>query len=790
MTGYPSKVGGVTTQFGTLLRQLRRQVGMTQEQLAEQSGLGVRTIRRLETGEPTDPRLGTVKLLADALGIAPEERQNLLSEAGGAPAPDAAPVTQRGKAASALAEAADQLAQVVCDRWQREEEQRRIHDPFPLPVRWRPVSAELTDHWDNIRRIPAGATSGPLDLAAELGAIADTYRQIPSGRLVVLGRAGSGKTILTLRFVLDYLRTRAGTDPVPVIFSIGSWDPTTTALRDWLTEQLLRDFPGLAARAPAGSTLAGSMLAGSTLAGSTLAAALVGADLILPVLDGFDEIAGRLRRPALEALNATSLPLLLTSRPGEYARAVAATDVLTCAAGVELADLTPTDLVNYLPRTTRPNAPGNGSAGTTATVWDPVLDELGAHPQSPAGANLAAVLSTPLMVVLARTVYSDSPDPDPATLLDTTRFPTPEAIEDHLLGSFVPTVYRQQPYGDRRWDPQHVQRWLGYLARHLDRRGTYDLAWWQLGDSLRRSTRILIVVLTAALATGVFDLLFSLPLDVINHGVAFGLGAGLLDGVLVGSLVGLAFGLVYGLMAGYGGVRFEPTRVRVRLPGRASHTGGVVRRSAARFGGGLLGGFAVGLGYGPVTAVARGLVYGFPPDPGLLIKVALINTVVTGIVFGLAGGSMFGLTAILEAPLDLSSATNPIGLLVTNRTTVVRQALMLGLLLTLAIIVGGRLVVGLLQGLLGPLLWGLPGSLVVGAVGGLGGGLSYAFAFTAWGQWVVLARVWLPLTGRLPWATVAFLDDAYRRGVLRQAGAVYQFRHARLQDHLSRSFLG
>jgi hypothetical protein len=32
---------------------------------------------------------------------------------------------------------------------------------------------------------------------------------------------------------------------------------------------------------------------------------------------------------------------------------------------------------------------------------------------------------------------------------------------------------------------------------------------------------------------------------------------------------------------------------------------------------------------------------------------------------------------------------------------------------------------------------------------------------------------------------MTFLDDAYRRGVLRQGGAAYQFRHARLQDHLA-----
>lgn len=49
---------------------------------------------------------------------------------------------------------------------------------------------------------------------------------------MVLGRAGSGKTVLTLRFVLDYLRTRAHGEPVPVVFSLGSWDPTAGTLRD------------------------------------------------------------------------------------------------------------------------------------------------------------------------------------------------------------------------------------------------------------------------------------------------------------------------------------------------------------------------------------------------------------------------------------------------------------------------------------------------------------------------------------------------------------------------------
>ena len=60
----------------------------------------------------------------------------------------------------------------------------------------------------------------------------------------------------------------------------------------------------------------------------------------------------------------------------------------------------------------------------------------------------------------------------------------------------------------------------------------------------------------------------------------------------------------------------------------------------------------------------------------------------------------------------------------------------------------------------------------------LGGGASAAGSYGD-------ARTWLSLTHRLPWRIMPFLADAHRRGVLRQVGAVYQFRHIRLQEHLA-----
>lgn len=388
-------------QLGTLLRRLRNRSGLTQEQLEARSGVSVRTIRRLENGRSSDHRLGTVNLLADALEAGPEDRQRLAAtltkpkaEPAGEPAPvpesapaaaptpvpaqnaaqnaaqnstknpgtDARPAPAASPVHAELVTAATELAREIRRRWQREEEHRRVHDPFPLPVRWQDAPESLTDHSENIQRLPPGATPDRMDLSGDLGSVAEVYQRIGSGRLVVLGRAGSGKSILTIRFVLDQLEAREPHDRVPVIFSIGSWDPTGVALRDWLIDRLVRDHPHLTRRAPDGSTLA---------------AGLVDTDLVLPVLDGFDEIAEGLRSTALEVLNSTSLPLVLTSRRGEFTEAVQEAGApLVWAAGLELTDLTLDDLAAYLPRTARPVPRGDGGS---AAVWTPVLDRLRAR---------------------------------------------------------------------------------------------------------------------------------------------------------------------------------------------------------------------------------------------------------------------------------------------------------------------------------------------------------------------------------------------------------------------------
>ncbi|MEW2135591.1 helix-turn-helix domain-containing protein [Streptomyces sp. NPDC005409] len=809
----------MTEDLGALLRKLRDQANLTQEQVAERSGVSVRTIRRLESGGSTNHRMGTVNLLADALGLEDQDRLLLaaaltssstgpeeagadpgsgdrdgLSTPGHARAPDAEPAptpTARPPVHPvhpALADAAHELATEVRRRWRREEAQRRVHDPFPLPVRWKPAPAALTDRAENIQRLGPGETAREVDLCGDLRSMAEVYLKIPSGRLVILGRAGSGKSILTIRLVLDLMDTPAPHRRVPVIFSIGSWDPTTTALRDWLIGRLLRDHPHLARRSSGGATLA---------------SVLVDADLILPVLDGFDEIAEGLRREALEALNATSSPLVLTSRRDEYAEAVrAAHTPLVWAEGIELTDLTLQDLADYLPRTTRTvpadaeSTPGTGSPGSPGSPWDAVLTELRTG-QDPAHTNLATVLTTPLMVILARTLYSETPDRDPAELLDTTRFPSVKSLDEHLLAGFVPAVYRRRapeqdadgrqpkvPYAD----PARAERWLGHLAHHLVRldRERQDLAWWQLGDSLSRSTRTMVFALATAVSITLIDWVVGLLLTPLS------IGELLLRGVLMGPAAGLCFGAVYAMADRSGGAAaFEPARVRLTL--RAAHDGlgrRPLRTFTFRVGQGLIGGTVLGVGCACALTLQRALVAGTRLTDPHVVEGTFINMLVLGLIFGSAGGLVFGLMAALEAPVDVTAAATPVSLLASNRTTAGRQLLILAPAFTVSIAFGGHLIVHLLRGAMGPLNWGVGENLFIGAAGGLGGAASYVLTFTAWGQWIVLARVWLPLTGRLPWNPAAFLDDAYHRGVLRQTGAVYQFRHVRLQHHLGRAFRG
>jgi hypothetical protein len=129
------------------------------------------------------------------------------------------------------------------------------------------------------------------------------------------------------------------------------------------------------------------------------------------------------------------------------------------------------------------------------------------------------------------------------------------------------------------------------------------------------------------------------------------------------------------------------------------------------------------------------------------------------------------LAARPAVPGDIARETSPRAVLARDRQMTLIFTLMSGLLgMSVSGFVSGFFASGL--EFAGWLVFGLASGLVVSGIQ------------MGWPSYM-LTRGWLALRRQLPWSLMSFLADAHQRGVLRQAGAVYQFRHIELQHRLA-----
>ncbi|MDF5757371.1 NACHT domain-containing protein [Spongiactinospora sp. TRM90649] len=367
-----------------------------------------------------------------------------------------------------LAQVADALAETVRTQWRLEAEHWSVGVPLYPP--YTPVP-ELSGSWSGL--VKAAAPNVPshrwgkgfADLAGDAGQIERTFNRVPTGKLVILGRGGSGKTVLATQLVQSLLAGRKPGGSLPVLLSMASWDPEALGCVDWVVSRLELTYTGL--RVPVAD------------GGPTRARALVEAGLLMFVLDGLDEIPAAARGVAADRVNrlGPGQPYVLTCRSADY-RAMTSTEEgsmrLHGCAVVEMADLDPAVAADYLIQTT----------GDPAR-WDDVTDTLLSERHAP----VTEALRTPIMVSLAREHYNpprttsrDAPPPDPAGLLG---FASPVEIEHHLLDSYLTAAYRSHGRASgvrrgHRWDPDSAERTLRWLAGHLAGQQSNDLAWWRL----------------------------------------------------------------------------------------------------------------------------------------------------------------------------------------------------------------------------------------------------------------------------------------------------------------------
>jgi hypothetical protein len=578
-----------------------------------------------------------------------------------------------------LTQVADQLAIAVGAQWEAEAAVRRLNDPYPLPVSWDPADPSLTDSWDSLVTLATSGAGwpappsvstwavGPEGLAGSGGDLVEVLARVPTGRLVVLGEPGAGKTTLMVRLVLDLLARRADGGPLPVLVSVASWNPATQDLRVWLCTQLLINYPALAASPSA------------IRKEPTQAAALLASGLILPVLDGLDEVSGKVRGLAISRINDALRPgerVVVTCRKQQYRDAVRLQSgievTLRGGAAVELCPLDGDTVCHYL----------CDDAGLFAKArWEPVLTVLGS--QAPVG----QALTTPLMVALARAIYNPRPGELTGKLREPKELCSPAladrmAVECLLLDAFISAAYRLRPVG--RWTAGQAERWLAFIARGLEQHPIgADIAWWRIGKAREAEVRVWL----AGLAAGFAGLV---------AGLAVGFAAGLVAGVGAWIGVSLVAGYLFVAAAAFVGIRGLSPYVDHKTLGLADVAANLVASAS------------------PQAVLARDR------------RAALNRLFAPGLVIGLVAGLVAG-------------------------------------------------VIGLAAGLVAG---------VIGLAAGLAFGAWVSVTLTAWPSYVVI-RWWLALHHQLPWSLMGFLADAHKRGVLRRAGAVYQFRHIELQHRLA-----
>jgi hypothetical protein len=292
----------------------------------------------------------------------------------------------------------------------------------------------------------------------------DTHAGIGNGRLVILGDAGSGKTVLANQLLLDLTAplVAAGLRPkerrrVPVRLSLPAFDPGVSEgqidsdvvayrLDAWIASQLQEAY-GLSERVAIG---------------------LVAEGWILPVLDGLDEMDSDDGNPVRAAATASALnssatggvrPIVVTCRNDRYKQLAALPApvgqkrVVQDATVVEVEPLTSEQVEAYLIR----RFPDPADRAQAQPRWKPVLDHV------KAGDPLAMALSSPLRLYMALTAYYQ-PDATPIELCELTT----EAIDTLLFGGFIPAVTSQhQKPGGGYYADADVTRWLRTFARHL-----------------------------------------------------------------------------------------------------------------------------------------------------------------------------------------------------------------------------------------------------------------------------------------------------------------------------------
>jgi len=548
-------------------------------------------------------------------------------------------------------------------------------------------------------------------------------------RLVILGDAGAGKTVLALELLRQL--NDADATLVPVHVSLTRFDPDQT-FEHWLRDELVEQFD-LTRRE---------------------ARLLIGGGHVLPVLDGLDEmddgaVPSRAER-AVACINRVldagdAGPAIVTCRADRYA-----------ALPVSIRDATAVEIQPLQPRQIEQHLMQHVADETEELAWLEVLTELRDRPTGITARQLAEVLSTPWMVTLALTVSRDDTRArDIFFAGDEVR--QPADVKDFLLRRYVKAAITSRDRTGGHYDPDKVIDWLRTIAETAGHPSTTDIALHTWGRTVEQRHAPRLAVLHGALSgLAVLAGIMIVLLSVLGQGVLgwrrivdYLASPTRLEPTFLGAMLVVLVGiLVLPLLAARLASARQPQPSRFRV-GRLR-----TRRGWRSLVLGTLVGVATGLVGGGAIGLASGLALG--------LRLALPIGAVGGGVAGFAFGVVFG------ADRGLLPSIGP--------RRVIRGDLLHGIALGTTIGTVGGLAATVAIGVQFGIAVGIVTAVVCAVVVGPVTAIRYLLAVA------VMSR-----TAGLPFRFARFLDWTVDIGLLRVAGVSYQLRHRELSDWLRHS---
>jgi Na+-translocating ferredoxin:NAD+ oxidoreductase RnfA subunit len=342
-----------------------------------------------------------------------------------------------------LRAAKELLAALVLEDW------RGIRRPTGADLGWRPTSGTLAVRW-------AASTPDAVDDTARNGTddvttMAARLRGEQCRRLIMLGEADSGKTVLARSLMVEFLEHPQPGDPVPVFLPITAWNPDQRGLSDWMVQRIGADAPELREESSYGPTAIAS---------------LVGLGMVLPILDGLDALPKASRLAVL-----TSDDLLRRDRLVITCRTPEFKEVAEVCAIPDTVVLTPGrvglgEAKGFLDR-----------AAGDPQRWESVFNSISDDPSS----QLADALGNPRIIYLASAVYKD-PRNRPDELVSDHVNSEPGFVESYLLRRLLPALMP----ADGSWAPEcpwyrdEAMQWLEYLNGKVRDPRTGGIAWWNV----------------------------------------------------------------------------------------------------------------------------------------------------------------------------------------------------------------------------------------------------------------------------------------------------------------------